>query len=345
MDKQFARWIKLLFLLLAATAVLAFLMSIGELVRLVIIAALLAYILEPLASFLESRGLSRVMATAVIFIGIISAIALFVFLLLPTITHEIRSIQAGIQSGKATQLIQNLENFLQTRLAFLGLQNLNLSEKVHQVMVNFGNQIFNYLLNIVSLITNLVIIPFIIFFLIKDGREIKRNLIRLVPNKYFEFSLNLLHKMDMQLGNYLRGQFLDALIVGILSILALWLLDVKYFVLIGAFAGLANLIPYVGPIAGALPAIAVVILESGDMIRIVYIAIAFAIVQLIDNVLVQPLVVAKTVNMHPLVVMFVVIIGGKFFGVLGMLLSVPATGVLKVVIQESIANFRKYRFE
>ncbi len=335
MDKQFARWIKLLFVLLAAAALIIFLVSIGELVRLVIIAALLAYILEPLASFLESRGFSRVAATAIIFLGILSTVALFIFLLLPTISHEIRSIQAGIQSGKATQLIQNLEHFIQTRLAFLGMQNLNLIEKAHQMMVNLGNQIFDYLLNIVSLITNLVIIPFIIFFLIKDGREIKRNFIRLVPNKYFEFSLNLLHKMDMQLGNYLRGQFLDALIVGILSILALWLLEVKYFVLIGAFAGLANLIPYVGPVAGALPAILVVILESGDMIRIVYIAIAFAVVQLIDNVLVQPLVVAKTVNMHPLVVMFVVIIGGKFFGVLGMLLSVPTAGVIKVVIQVS----------
>ncbi len=344
MSRQAQQWLKLFLFIAAATLLVIFLVSIGELVRLMIIAALLAYILEPLASFLESRGMSRTAATSIIFSGILLLTVIFVLLFLPLVTAEVHSIQRGVKSGQAEVVIRNLETVLEDKLGFLGVQNLNLMDRIHQASVEFGNKLFNYLLNIVSLVTNLVIIPFIIFFLLKDGREMKKNLVRLVPNRFFEFTLNLLHKMDQQLGNYLRGQFLDALLVGLLSITALWILDVKFFVLIGAFAGLANLIPYVGPIAGAVPAIAIAIMQSGDFTLAVYIALAFAIVQLIDNTLIQPLVVAKTVNMHPLVVMSVVIIGGKFFGILGMLLSVPATGVIKVVVQESITNFRKYRF-
>lgn len=345
MDRQLVRWMKIFFWLLFIAGLVAFLVSIGELVRLFIVAALFAYILDPVASYLESRGWSRLMATVVVFVGIIASVGFFIFLLLPVIGREIKAIQAGIVSGQAEQMLNHLESALESKLAFLGVQNLQLEEKVRQLTQSLGNHLFSFLMNAVSLITSLVIIPFIIFFLLKDGREIKKSVISLVPNRYFEFSLNVLHKMDKQLGNYLRGQFMDALIIGILSILALRILHVKYFILIGAFAGLANLVPYVGPIAGAIPAIIVSLMETGDFIRVIYIALAFAIVKLIDDTLVQPLVVAKTVSLHPLLVLMVVIIGGKFFGVLGMLLSVPTTAVLKVVIQESVVNFRKYRFE
>lgn len=339
------KYVKITLGSLIAIVTLIFLWAIAPLVKILIVAALLAYILEPLVSRLESTGLKRTMATLVVFAGIVLFITGFVLIILPTVTHEIQSIQQGISSGEARQYLNNLEQSLQEKLAYLGVKNLNIERKLQTALTTLGNELFNYLLNAVSLITNLVIIPFIMFFLLKDGREIKKRLISLVPNRYFEFSLNLLYKMDLQLGNYLRGQFLDALIIGLLSIAALWILGVNYFVIIGAFAGLANLIPYVGPIAGAIPAIIVSIMQTGNLSMVLWIALAFTIVQLIDNVLVQPLVVAKTVNLHPLIVLLVVIIGGQFFGVLGMLLAVPTTGVIKVIVEESIRSFRQYSFE
>lgn len=114
--------------------------------------------------------------------------------------------------------------------------------------------------------------------------------------------------------------------------------------MIGAFTGVANLIPYVGPISGAILAISVTLIETGDFIHAVYVAIAFSIVELADKALVQPNVVAKAVNLPPLLIIVVIIIGGKFFGVLGMLLSVPVTGALKVSLQEGYKIFRQYRF-
>jgi predicted PurR-regulated permease PerM len=196
--------------------------------------------------------------------------------------------------------------------------------------------------SVVSLVTTVIIIPFAVFFLLKDGPAMLKHIFSLIPNRYFEMSLNMMYKIDQQLGGYLRGQFFDALIIGILAILALWILDVKYFFLIGIFAGLSNMIPYVGPIVGGSAAVLVVLMTGGSGITMLLVVAAFLIIQLADNVLVQPLVVARSVDLHPLLIIFSVIIGGQFFGIMGMLLAVPATGIIKVLISELYLGIRKY---
>jgi putative permease len=337
------RTFRTLFYLSVLALLLLFLVSIGDLVKLVIVSVLLAYIIDPLAVFLESRGMTRTTATAVIFLSFFMLAAIFITLLLPLLTKEVTSIQEGISSGERTAMLAAIDKRIQEKLGFLGIKHFALANKVQQATEALGNWFFSHLLDIVSLITNLVIIPFIVFFFLKDGREIKKQLIRLVPNRYFEFSLNLLHKMDLQMGNYLRGQLLDAIIFGTMSVVALWVLGVKYFLVIGILAGIANLIPFLGPIAGASAAAMVSIIETSDLTGAGLIVMVFVILKLIDDTVVQPLVVARSVDLHPLVVLLAVIVGGKFFGVLGMLLSVPVTGFIKVVIVEGLSALRMYR--
>jgi predicted PurR-regulated permease PerM len=120
---------------------------------------------------------------------------------------------------------------------------------------------------------------------------------------------------------------------------------VPYFVFIGIFAGLANLIPFVGPLAGAAVAMTVTVLEQGDIARAGYVLGAFALLKLIDDFVVQPLAVGKNVHLHPMVVALGIVIGGHLFGVLGMLIVIPLIGFLKVVLEESIDTYRNYRFD
>jgi predicted PurR-regulated permease PerM len=210
-------------------------------------------------------------------------------------------------------------------------------------MVHFGDWIFSHVLDAASVITSMILIPFIVFFLIKDGRDFKKSFVSIMPNRYFEFTLYLFYKLNSQVGNYLRGQMIDALIVGILSTAAMWLIGVKYFILVGTFAGLANVVPYFGPIAGAVLAVILSVLQTGSFHLSLYVLIAFAIIKLIDDAVIQPVVVAKSVHMHPLTVLLSVLAGGKLFGILGMLLSVPVVGFLKVIALESLRNYRRYR--
>ncbi|MGH1366421.1 MAG: AI-2E family transporter [Calditrichia bacterium] len=344
MGSFFTRGQKMILAGIVGVGALAFLFAIGDLVQIIIIAALLAYILDPLVNMIEARGMSRTLSAVILF-GIISGIVGIGFLLLaPVFTVEVKSMRGGFGPENAKQLILTLEAYLKSNFSFLGIGDLNLVENLSQVVVEFGNFLFTNVSSLVGILANLVILPFITFFLLKDGREIKKGLVAAIPNRYFEFSLNLLYKMDKQLGNYLRGQILDALVIGILSMTAMALLGVKYAIIIGGFAGLFNLIPYVGPLAGALLAISVTLVESGDASMLLPIAGAFAIVQLMDNVLVQPTIVAKNVDLPPLVVLLVVIVGGKFFGILGMILCVPLTAIVKVLFQEALPMYRKYRF-
>ncbi|OGW37220.1 MAG: hypothetical protein A2Y97_11660 [Nitrospirae bacterium RBG_13_39_12] len=334
---------KITLILIISVVIIAFLSAISNIVKLVIISALLAYILEPIASFIESRGMSRLSATATIFLFIFLVIGVLSFVFVPVLSEEMRALHSGFNNEKAEIVISRFENFLVSNLAFLGVRDLDLLGKIHGATAGIGGWIFTHFFDAASVVTNMVLTPFIVFFIMKDGRAFKKAFVGILPNRYFEFSLYLFHKLNIQVGNYLRGQMLDSTLVGLLSILALWLLDVKYFFIIGVFTGLANLIPYFGPVVGATIAVVVSILQTGNFNMVFYIIIAFVLIRLIDDVLIQPLVVAKSVHMNPLTVLLAVLIGGKLFGVLGMLLCVPITGFIKVVVHESITNYSKYR--
>ena len=343
MEKSIPLWIRIAALAVLAVGFFWVLASIGEVVALVVIAALLAYVFDPLASLLEARGLGRTLATTIVFAGISLILGVLGFLLLPLVVAEVRAIQTGFDMEQARVAIEDVEGWLEGQLAALGVEDLDILGTVQQFIVTNVDDVLTYAPSVVVLVTQLAILPFIMFFLLKDGRRIKKGFINLVPNRYFEFTLNVLHKTDVQLGNYLRGQFIASSVVALLSIAALWLLKVDYFVLIGLFAGLTNMIPYLGPATGATVAALISVFTTGNFDTVLPIIVAFVIIQAIDNVGVSPLVLARNIKLHPLLILLTLILAGKFFGFLGLLLAVPVTAVFKVFVQETVANLRSYR--
>ncbi len=302
---------------------------------------LLAFLLDPPVGRLESRGLSRTNATFIVFLVILLIIAGGIYLLFPILSHQIKSIQAQLQGDFIKQRITLVIQGFQDKFTFL--QGSDLTGKMSSVLATIQENLLNFALGLFSALSNLVIIPFITFFLLKDGPRLKKGIIARTPNRYFEMMLNLLYKTELQLGGYIRGQLLDAFWVGLLSVFALKIIGVDYYFFIGAIAGLANMIPYLGPVVGAVPAIMVSLMQTTSFSPILWIVIAFAVIQLIDNVVISPLVVAKSVDIHPLVIIIVIFIGEQLLGVLGMLIAVPVTGILKVLVKETIWSFKNYR--
>ena len=342
MELTIGRFLRFIVVLIFLFAIGWFFYTLSNIVTILIISMLFAYILDPIASQLESKGFSRSLATVFIFALFFLLLFVIGWWIFPTLFNDLLSIQKNLNPHSTQDFFIQIEKFIQEKFTFINLSDLNIQNEINKLLSNFTNQLINFAANLVSVISTVVIIPFITFFLLKDGRDMKKLFISYIPNRYFEMSLNVLHKVDMQLGGYLRGQFIEALAVGTLSILALWILGIKYFILIGIFAGLANLIPYVGPVAGAIPAIVVAITSGADFSLIIYIIIAFTIIQLIDNIVMQPLVLSKSVNLHPLIIVLAILIGGNFFGVLGMFLAVPAAGILKVTSSEIYNGIRKF---
>ncbi len=326
--------------------VMLVLLYAGGMAEVVIFAALLAYVLDPLVTAIEQRGFSRATSTGFVTLVLIAAATVFWWTMVPLVIGQVYAMQAGSASEPAMKAILRLQDLIRSRFGFIGLAEYDLIAQLTEVKVKLIQKIPDFLLQgSLSFLIGVVMTPLIMFFFLKDGRQMKKYFIGLVPNRYFEFSLDLLYKMDTQLGNYLRGQFLDAVIFGMLATAVLWLLGIPYFLFIGIFAGLANLIPFVGPIVGACAAFGAVVFEQGDVTRGIYALAAFAGLKLVDDLLVQPLAVGKTVNLHPVAVAIGIVVGGQLFGILGMLLVVPVMGFVKVVFEESIDTYRRYRFD
>ncbi|HCV43313.1 MAG TPA: hypothetical protein DGH68_07495, partial [Bacteroidetes bacterium] len=228
-------WTGLLITVAAITVVV-----FGGLIAPLLLAALVAYLLNPVATFMESKGLSRTWATVTVFFAILGLLFGLGLLFYPSVLEEIRSMRASTSHSNTEEIVSKLESEVREGFGFLGLEQFNLSERIYEAKKWISERLLAFVISdLPSMMADLIVIPFIAFFLLKDGREMKKWLISRVPNRYFEFSLNLLHRMDKHLSNYLTGQFLDALCFGTLAAIALWILGVKYPAFLGAFAGLA----------------------------------------------------------------------------------------------------------
>lgn len=310
-----------------------------------IISVLLAFLVDPIVILMQRNGFSRTMAVVLIMLFFVMLIALLVVWLSPIISTEVRAISQSLNRENPTEMLTKLKALLIRQIPITLSRDVAemLTSKLEGFFSTLLNKSIDIIPNIVTSIIMIVLVPIMTFFFLKDGPRMKKNLIQIVPNRYFEMSLILTHKISHQLGSYIRGQLLISLCIGTLSIIALYILDVPYFFFIGIIAGLANMIPYFGPIAGAVPAVIINFIDKGNFTAVIMVIIAFAVIRLIDDTLISPNILARSVEIHPLMVILVIFIGGEMFGLLGLLLCIPVTGIIKVTVKELIWSFKNYR--
>ena len=340
--RESINWIRVTFFLLAGIFGALALYQLSDILQLIVLSALFSYLLAPFVTWLESLGMNRSFATFTVFLLISVILFVCIVFLLPLAITQLSQLQTGPLVNQLEAVLDDLQSKLEAPLSQVGIMDLDLFMSFKNLIADFLQDTINYVPNVLAMLSNFLVIPFIMFFMIKDGHIFKKGFIGLVPNRYFEFSLNVLQKMDLQLGNYLRGQFLVAFIDGTLATIALWLLGVDFFLVIGPLAGLANMIPYIGPFIGLIPAILASVLTTGNFDTIPAIIVTFMGIQLLDSSFLQPLILARNVELHPLVVLLAILAGGKLFGIVGLLLAVPFTAIMKVIILETITNMRRY---
>lgn len=339
---------KLLLGILILALLIWFIPQISDILILTLIAVILSAVISPAIDWLERRNIPRAAGTLIVLLALIVLIAVIFRFLIPAVREQAESVNRLIQTQQPAQLIESAQTWLHQRFPELNVQQLtervDVSGKVNAFISDFVSGSVTFLLNLASAISSMFVVLILTFLFLKDSRKIRKGIVSLIPNRYFEPGLNLMDKIQTQLSNYIRGQLTDALIVGLLSVAGLWILGVKYAGFIGMIAGLANLIPYVGPVVGAIPAMFISIVNSpGEPMMLVYIAIMFAIVQVIDNSIVSPLVVSRSSNMHPITVILVILIGGSIGGAFGMLVAVPTFGIIRVTIQQIVWTLKYYR--
>lgn len=199
------------------------------------------------------------------------------------------------------------------------------------------NRVFTIIISVAGIAALAVAVPIVSIYMLAEATEIRRLFARAIPDRRREYALRVLDKIDLAIGGFVRGQVIVALCVAVLSVAALLILHVPYALLIGVWAGIADVVPYVGPFAGGVPAGLVALAFNGWQ-NCLFVCIAFIIINQIEAHLLGPRIVARTVKVTPLIVIFALLIGAHIFGFIGLIIGVPLAGVIRVLLLELLPD-------
>lgn len=314
-----------------------------------VLAFVLNYLLTPFVDFLERRGVPRQLAIVIPFIIGGLMIVASISMVLPLISEQLSTLEAKLP--KYQYQLMSLVNSTELRFrTFIKLYDIKFSQTVNSWIITKTTDLSNELPSAVSgSLTVLLLAPFFAYFMLQDGRRVSHSILKFVPNNIFEVALNLRHQINEQMGGFIRARFFEAAIIGLVVWVGLEIMGFPYASLLGLFAGVTNLIPYLGPIIGAAPAVLIALVSKEAQIvepmslNLILVTSIYFLAQLIDIVFIIPLVVAKIVNLHPVTVIIVIIIGSQLMGILGMVISIPVASAMKLTFRafyEHLTDFR-----
>lgn len=331
---------------LAAIAFLVyFSMIIFDIIIMLVLSVLLAFIFNPLVMFFEKNGLNRLFSVLLVFL-IATLVIIFGFsVLIPKIVKQMNIIAENFTKENVDAVLGQFNETLNKFIPFLKAEDISqqISSFFSDMLVNSINNLSEIVTSIISVLAIVVIVPFMTFFILKDKHKIVKGIIDVMPNKYFEVSYWVIKKISYQLGRYVRSWIFDAFIVGVMAIIGLSILGIKNSITIGAIAGIGHLIPYFGPVIGGLPAIIISLIQFGDLSMLPSITFMFLIIYTFDNGYIQPNVFSKGTDIHPLLIIILILVGSQAMGILGMLLAVPAATVIKSAAREIYYGYKNYR--
>ena len=184
-----------------------------------------------------------------------------------------------------------------------------------------------------------LIIPLLLFFMLKDGRSFKRLLLRITPNSIFEKFYAVGHQFNKKLGGYMLAKFFEASLLGIMISSALSIAGVDFALILGLIAALTNIIPYVGPLLGSVPGLIIVLAKYGPGNLFYAVFFIYLIANVVDLAIIFPVLVSKIVDLHPVVVVLSVILGSQYFGLVGMVISIPCAAAVKLITEVLFEEF------
>ncbi len=332
---------------LIALAILWTIWFFSTLLTYLLISLIIAYLLAPMVDRLEGTELiGRSLSIIVTFIFIIGAIYLIITPIIPFLADQVQELIKLVSQERVLRTLTRLEELTRQ---FIPIPEGAFTSGVVEAIGRLLNQnsVTRFFTAITGLFTNLfyaiVVIPFATFFFLRDGYLIRNTLFKLVPNRYFEALLGIIARGKRDIGRYFRGLLVQIFAVSTVATLMLGLVGLESALAVGLFTGIANTIPYFGPLMGFVAGTIVGLAQTGDFSLVPGVILAMGITQLADNIFFQPLIFSRAARTHPLVILIVVLMGAQLAGILGMLIAIPVLTIIRVVIEETIWSIRNYR--
>ena len=307
----------------------------GSYIMPVLVAIVLAYLLDSLVGKLESMNLSRTLATSIVMIIFIGISSLGTLSLLPTITkqsvnllEELPLIWQGAQAWILTLPVQYPGLFQAEQITSM-MSKVN--ESLVSVTQNIISVSFSSLVSVGALLIYLILVPLMMFFMLKDKPLFMANVSYLLP-KERRLIYQVASEMNTQIGNYIRGKVIEIIIVGAASCLAFVLMDLRYAILLGVLVGLSVLIPYIGAAVVTIPVAFVALFQWGFSAEFGYLMLVYLIIQALDGNLIVPILFSEAVALHPLYIIVAVLFFGGIWGFWGVFFAIPLATLVKALI-------------
>lgn len=314
----------------------------------IIMAGVLFYLVNPLIDWMESKKIPRVAGIALIFIVITGLIVWGIVILIPIIREQTLSLVENMPTYW-DKIIMTFDNLLrsdifsrfETELTDF-TQNIikSVSKQSNEVMDSTVSGIGNVVGTITNIAIAIITMPILLFFLLKDGRNLPHYIMKMIPTNMRLYTYDLLKEINTKISQYIRGQLLVAFFVGLMFWIGFVIIGLEYAVLLAIMAGVLNLVPYLGSFLAMIPIVIVALVASPFML--VKIIILFSIEQLLEGRLIQPLILGSNLQVHPVTIIVVLLAAGKLFGVVGVIIGIPAYAVFKVIVQHVFVWYKTY---
>ena len=304
----------------------------------VILSGLLFYLLNPLVDLMEKYKINRVLAISIIFVIIAVLLIIGLAVAIPNLQRQVVIFAQNVPSylEDADRVIDDLvtkrlpDDFrpqLEQVLAQFSTQATAWASNISSKAVNWVSALIS---GTSQVIVALIIMPFMLFYLLRDGKGLRYYITQFLPNKLREPVGKVLSDVNQQLANYVRGQITVAVIVAIMFIIFFKIIGLRYAVALGVTAGVLNLVPYLGSFLAMLPALVLGLIAGPVML--LKVIVVFIVEQTIEGRFVSPLILGSQLNIHPITILFVLLTSGSMFGIWGVLLGIPIYASAKVVI-------------
>ena len=333
MNIQIPRWIQLVGLPILVLLIWFSAAQVAHAIYLFVGAMVIALMLNPLIKRLEWMRIPRYIGVFLVYLGLLGLLVLFLILIIPPAIGQLEELlnNSPIYAESVRRQIESWQDSIGGLNLPLDLSEYTsqLAQRIEEYIADLGPQLLTYSVNIVGALTNFLIVVVISIYMLLDARRIGRFVHRLFPDKFGGDADELILRSQRALTQWVRAQILLCLLIGASTALGIWLLGVvgiwpegsKYAIFFGAWAGVTEFIPYIGPILGAIPPILVALFDSPWSALAV--AILFIVIQQLEGHILVPNVMSSIVGVHPLVVIFAVLAGAEFRGITGMILALP----------------------
>ena len=311
-----------------------------------VLAVIAYYLLRPLLGWIEKGRVPRIWGILMLFIGVIGVMTLLVLLVYPFLRDQFTNLVQEFP-GYFKALSQNIVDYINnSRITeyldkyeikydqvVTGFMN-DMVETVRDTAANLAQGVATGITGLVSTLTGIVLslvtVPFILFYLLKDGEKLPKFVLKICPPRMRSGLHEVMHDMDKQISSYIQGQILVSMCIGAMVTIGFLIIGMKYALLLGFLAMITSVVPYLGPVIAITPAAIIALVTSPFML--IKLAIVWTVVQLIEGKFISPQIMGKSLSIHPISIIFVLLTSGSLFGVPGVILGIPGYAILKVLV-------------